>query len=225
MKCLLSGYAVYFNERHGRVGHLFQNRYKSRLVTKESYLREAIRYIHLNPLRSGLVASLRDLDDYPWTGHYEIMNGSGARRLDFDMIREAFYGEDEPSWKARYRGFMKSGSLLMEPGDGTNGEIGEIGSAFWEEAVIPADVQPGMKEAPKAFAEILARVSGLTGIPAEIIASPSRKYPEIQARRMVLLACRTNMKAPTADVCRWLGISPAAGQYLVRSGNPCSRVS
>lgn len=226
MRCLLTGYSVYFNERHGRVGHLFQNRYKSRLVSRESYLREAIRYVHLNPLRSGIVKSLQELDAYAWTGHYEIMRDNSACHLDFDMVREAFFGDDEPSWKARYRSFMRSGSLLTEPGDGTGegegsgGEGGGIASIIREEADIPAGARPGTKEAPKAFAEILARVSRSTGIPAEMIAGPSRKYPEIRARRMVLLACRTDMKATTADVCRWLGISPAAGWYLVRSGSP-----
>jgi putative transposase len=231
MKCLLTGYSVYFNERHGRVGHLFQNRYKSRLVSRESYLREAIRYVHLNPLRSGIVKSVQELDDYPWTGHYEIMRDNSACHLDFDMVREAFFDDDESCWKARYRGFMKSGSLLTESGDGTGREGGTgvegdgIASAIREEADIPAGARPGTKEAPKAFAEILARVSESTGIPADVIAGPSRKYPEVRARRMVLLACRKDTGASITDICRWLGISPAAGWYLVNSGSSGASVS
>lgn len=52
MRRLLTGYAIYYNLRHKRTGHLFQNR-----------------YIHLNPLRAELVADLAELNDYPWTGH------------------------------------------------------------------------------------------------------------------------------------------------------------
>ncbi|ALC15781.1 hypothetical protein DSOUD_0995 [Desulfuromonas soudanensis] len=61
MRRLLTGYAVSFNRRHKRCGHLFQNRYKSIVCEEEPYLLELIRYIHLNPLRAGMVASLEEL--------------------------------------------------------------------------------------------------------------------------------------------------------------------
>jgi len=68
MRRLLTGYAVAFNHRHQRHGHLFQNRYKSILVEEEPYLLELSRYIHLNPLRAKVVRDLQALDRYPWTG-------------------------------------------------------------------------------------------------------------------------------------------------------------
>ncbi len=55
MRLLLTGYAVYFNRRHHRAGHVFQNRYKSFVGEEEAYLLELIRYVHLNPLRAGIV--------------------------------------------------------------------------------------------------------------------------------------------------------------------------
>ena len=61
MRRLLTGYAVRFNRRHRRWGHLFQNRYKSILVEEDSYLLELVRYVHLNPLRAGVVNRLEDL--------------------------------------------------------------------------------------------------------------------------------------------------------------------
>ena len=69
----MTGYAVTFNKRHKRSGHLFQNRYKSIVCEEDSYLLELIRYIHLNPLRAGLVKDLKELDRYPWTGHSAIL--------------------------------------------------------------------------------------------------------------------------------------------------------
>ncbi|MBW2058222.1 MAG: transposase [Deltaproteobacteria bacterium] len=59
MRRLLTGYAVSFNRKHLRHGHLFQNRYKSILCQEDLYLRELVRYIHLNPLRAGLVSDMR----------------------------------------------------------------------------------------------------------------------------------------------------------------------
>jgi len=73
MRRLMTGYAVTFNKRHKRSGHLFQNRYKSVVCEEDPYLLELIRYIHLNPLRAGLVKDLKELDKYPWTGHSAML--------------------------------------------------------------------------------------------------------------------------------------------------------
>ncbi len=73
MRRLMTGYAVTFNLRHRRAGHLFQNRYKSVVCEEDPYLLELIRYIHLNPLRAKLVEDLKALDKYPWTGHSAIL--------------------------------------------------------------------------------------------------------------------------------------------------------
>ena len=93
MRRLLTGYAVSFNKRHKRNGHLFQNRYKSTVCQEEPYFRELIRYIHLNPLRVGSVQDLAELDRYPWSGHSALLgrlpdpletnggSGSGAPTL------------------------------------------------------------------------------------------------------------------------------------------------
>jgi len=52
MRRLLTGYAVAFNRRYGRVGHLVQNRFRSELVDEERYFLEVLRYVHLSPLRA-----------------------------------------------------------------------------------------------------------------------------------------------------------------------------
>jgi len=64
MKRLLTGHAMYFNRKHNRVGHLFQNRYKSILCQEDVYALELIRYIHLNPLRAKIIPDLKFLDKY-----------------------------------------------------------------------------------------------------------------------------------------------------------------
>jgi REP element-mobilizing transposase RayT len=58
MRRALTGYAVSFNRRHQRHGHLFQNRYKSFLCEEDLYFRELVRYIHLNPLRARLLSDI-----------------------------------------------------------------------------------------------------------------------------------------------------------------------
>jgi len=89
---LMTGYAVTFNKRHRRSGHLFQNRYKSVVCEEDPYLLELIRYIHLNPLRAGLLKDLTGLDRYPWSGHAAIL---GRRKNP--LIPEEASGRDKPS--------------------------------------------------------------------------------------------------------------------------------
>lgn len=65
MRRFLTGYAVSFNRRRQRCGHLFQNRYKSIICQENAYFTELVRYIHLNPLRAGIVASMAELTAIP----------------------------------------------------------------------------------------------------------------------------------------------------------------
>jgi putative transposase len=55
MQHINGAYTNYFNIRHKRIGHLFQGRYKAILVEADSYAGELSRYIHLNPVRAGIV--------------------------------------------------------------------------------------------------------------------------------------------------------------------------
>jgi len=64
MHTIQTRYTMYFNFKHKRVGHLFQGRYKSLIVDKENYLLELSRYIHLNPVRAGIV---KRAEDYRWS--------------------------------------------------------------------------------------------------------------------------------------------------------------
>ncbi len=69
MRRLLTGYAVSFNRRHRRYGQLFQNRYKSIICQEDAYLKELVRYIHLNPIRAKMVIDLKSLVRYSFCGH------------------------------------------------------------------------------------------------------------------------------------------------------------
>jgi REP element-mobilizing transposase RayT len=73
MRRLNGSYARRFNKLHNRRGYLFQDRYKSVAAQDSMYFRELIRYVHMNPLRAGLVKSLDKLKDYPWSGHRALL--------------------------------------------------------------------------------------------------------------------------------------------------------
>lgn len=70
MRLLSSSYAMYFNKRHARVGHLFQGRYKSVPIETDAQLAAVIRYIHQNPWKAGYSTSC----DYPWSSYGEFLH-------------------------------------------------------------------------------------------------------------------------------------------------------
>src|SRR4030067_526627 len=108
MRRLLTGYAVNFNRRHNRYGHLFQNRYKSILCQADPYLAELVRYIHLNPLRAKLVADRRELDRYPYTGHSALMGRVKRDWQDTQAVLSCF-GRTIRVARRHYRQFVESG--------------------------------------------------------------------------------------------------------------------
>ena len=113
MRRLLTGYAQQFNRRHGRHGYLFQNRYKSFLCETDPYLLELIRYIHLNPVRAGIVKDMDVLDGYPKTGHAVIMGKTPIQWQDTDYVLGLF-GHKTSSARKAYRGFVEKGISLGE---------------------------------------------------------------------------------------------------------------
>ncbi len=108
MRSLLTGYAGAFNRRHHRVGHLFQNRYKSIVVEEEPYLLELVRYLHLNPLRAKLVPDLRALDRFPWTGHSALL-GTVPRPWQETATILAQFGATRRRAVTAYRAFVAAG--------------------------------------------------------------------------------------------------------------------
>ena len=108
MQRLLTNYAIFFNHRHRRYGHLFQNRYKSILCQEDTYLLELVRYIHLNALRAKLVEDIKQLDRYPYSGHSALMGKHHNDWQDIDYILKLF-GERLISARRKYRDYVQNG--------------------------------------------------------------------------------------------------------------------
>ena len=108
MRCLLTGYAISFNRKYRRKCHLFQNRYKSIVCDKETYLLELVRYIHLNPLRAGVVKGVRGLDRYMWSGHSVLIgkNKNGWQEREYVLSQ---FSHKEGKAIQGYSRFMEEG--------------------------------------------------------------------------------------------------------------------
>lgn len=98
-------YTRWINWREKRAGHLFQGRYKAVLVDGDSYLLELVRYIHLNPVRAGMVESP---EEYPWSGHSAYLGKEVLLWLTRDWVLGQF-GETVVKSRAGYMRFVLEG--------------------------------------------------------------------------------------------------------------------
>jgi putative transposase len=111
MLALQSSYTQAFNRRHGRVGHLFQGRYKAFLVQKDRYWLALLRYIHENPTKAGMV----DLSErYAWSSDRFYRSGRGPEWLDLDRGL-SLLGSQRPAACRAYRRLV--GEQSTEPYD------------------------------------------------------------------------------------------------------------
>lgn len=108
MRRLMTSYATYYNRRYNRSGHLFQNRYKSFVCEEDPYFLELVRYIHLNPLRSGLVKDLKELKRYPWCGFGVLIGSHKNSWQEIDEVLK-YFGNQVAEARANCTKFMEDG--------------------------------------------------------------------------------------------------------------------
>lgn len=82
MQGIQQSYTNYYNRKYGKSGHLFQGRYKAILCDRDAYLLELIRYIHLNPVRAGMVEQPHK---YPWSSHHSYLSGKASDILSINL--------------------------------------------------------------------------------------------------------------------------------------------
>jgi REP element-mobilizing transposase RayT len=206
MRSLLTGYAGAFNRRHKRVGHLFQNRYKSVVVEEEPYLLELVRYLHLNPLRARVVPDLRALRRYPWTGHSALV-GVVARPWQETATILAQFGPTVARARQAYRAFVaagvsqgrrpeyQGGGLVRSVGgwaellalrrakEAVAGDARVLGGGDFVERLWREAERPQYPQAPRlSLATLVARVCRQTGVTPEEIAGGGRRAAVTRAR-------------------------------------------
>ncbi|KAF5087842.1 Transposase IS200 like protein [anaerobic digester metagenome] len=89
IKRITVGYVQLHNNKYGRTGHLFQNRFSSEAVEEEHYLMAVVRYIHRNPLNAGIIAQF---EEYPWSSYDKIIQAYqvNSTTLDIEIIKDYF---------------------------------------------------------------------------------------------------------------------------------------
>ena len=201
MRRLLSGYAQYYNRRHQRVGHLFQNRYKSIICEEDAYFDKLVAYIHLNPLRAGLVNSFKELALYPWCGHAVMMQKVLYPWLDSDYVL-SFFGDTEGKARKAYLEYL-------EDEKGINREKELSGGGLLRSHGGWSKVQSMRRQGVKSLSD--DRILGGDSFVREVL-------QEAEDQEKVLLSAKDRSKQINSDIedaCSLAGVTLAA----LRSGS------
>jgi len=242
MRSLLTGYAGAFNRRHKRVGHLFQNRYKSIVIEEEPYLLELVRYLHLNPLRAGVLTSLPALDRYPWTGHSALL---GRVPRPWQAVSEVLgqFGPTRRRARAAYRAFvaeglsqgrrpdLQGGGLIRSLGGwaavtalrrGREAYLGDErvlgGSEFVEQLRQEAEAQQYFRPRGLPLARLLGLVCRHLGIAPTLLQGGSRRPAASRAREGIAYLWLTVWGRSGRQLAAVLGIGPQSVYKAARRG-------
>ncbi len=238
MRRLLTGYAVSFNLKYQRHGQLFQNRYKSILCQEDRYLKELIRYIHLNPLRANLVSDLKALDRYRWCGHSAIMGRTVCDWLNIEYVLKLF-GNKISSARRTYRAFVSKGIAEGRRPDLTGGglirslggwqqvkALRRIGIRFKCDERILGDsefVEQVLKEAEDRlerryaieakgydFDQIIERVALVLDMKASDVLKRSKDPQTVKARSLLCFWANRELGMTTVEISHRLKLSQSA---------------
>jgi len=251
MRRLLTGHAVSFNLRHKRCGHLFQNRYKSILCQEDTYLKELVRYIHLNPLRSKIVKSLTELDHYRFCGHGVILGAHESHWQQVDQVLHRF-GADEAAARGAYRSFIEAGinqgrredliggGLVRSSGGWTRVKSMRMAGQFLksdERILGDSDfVEKVLREAHEAIqrkcqlrsqgvsVEQLIRIAAkMVSIPPDMVMGPGKERRRVKARRLVSYWGVRELGLTSTMIANRLGIALPTVSKAVQQGEEIIR--
>jgi len=238
MRRLLTGYAVTYNKRHRRYGHLFQNRYKSIVCDADRYFTELVRYIHLNPLRVKLVDSVSELESYRYCGHGVIVGRVRYEWQDRDYVL-SWFGIREGEAQKGYREFVKEGVALGSRPELVGGGLVRsfggwsqvvslrekgvreltderiLGSGeFVEQVLSEADEklqhQHSVRERKKMIEQVIAEGCRKGKVSVPELRSGSRRGAVSEVRAQIATALVEEYGVPMAEVARQVGVSTSA---------------
>lgn len=187
MQMLNFTYTQYFNKKYGKVGHLFQGRYKSYLCDKDAYLLALIRYIHMNPVRAGIV---KNIDAYRWSSNRDYVAG-GSGLVTTTQVLRLFSGTLQTARKL-YGDFMGEEAASDKKGIYQVVDQQIVGNDEFIEAVerrLKRSAQPLRKI---SMERLIRMVEEETGIDKATIVS-RRRSKALRITRSVLVAVAREM--------------------------------
>jgi putative transposase len=211
-----------FNRGRGRTGALWQSRYQAKLVDEQAYLDRLILYIHLNPVRAGVVS---EPVDHVFCGHREIVKRVSNPVIDVDEALLSF-GQTERAARRAYLSGMRAGCVDA----GSRASSASIREWLWlkpDRDLERDDSAPYIdelgrstgRERPQISAEeFVAECSSVLDVDVKELASRSRREGVVDARRLVVTLGRERWGQRTKDLAGALGKSADVATYLIGEG-------
>lgn len=247
MRRLLTGYAVSFNHRHSRHGQLFQNRYKSVICQEDAYLKELVRYIHLNPLRAQMVQDLEALARYEFSGH-GVLLGKRACLFQDDGYILNYFGDSLEVARPRYSDYVAAaadqgrrpelvgGGLVRSLGGWSQvaslrqqgmarikGDQRILGDSSFVQSILD---QAGetlerryvLKRKGYDLAKVADRAASLFYIAPEEIYEKGRQKSRTHARALFCYWAVRELGIPQQELAQRLNMTPSGVGYAVQRG-------
>jgi hypothetical protein len=225
---------------------LFQNRYKSILCEEDPYLLELVRYIHLNPLRAGLVQELKHLQSYRYSGHAVLAGTMNHEWQDRDYVL-GFFGKTEGTARRAYVSFVAKGVKLGQRpelvggglirsaggwsalkgkrlrGARIKGDERILGSgAFVEEVLERADeeIEQSTRLHSQGFdlETLLSRVADYYGVDVSVLVTRSKEREIAKARSVLCYVAVRKLKVSSTEIAARLNITQSAVSKCVMRG-------
>jgi len=235
MRRLLTGYAVSYNRRHRRYGHLFQNRYKSILCEEDPYLLELARYIHLNPVRGRVVKDWKELRVYPWAGHSAIVGRQKRGWQDVGTVL-GYFGQRKKRAIVAYENYVIEGIekgkrpelvggglirsmegwsevlSLRRRGEKTASDERILGSGeFIEQLLSEAEEKAketlGWRGRVASLQALLSKISKRDGVEEEKVRGGDRRGSVVGVRKLFCQIAVRRLGYCGATVARFLGVT------------------
>jgi len=242
MRKLLTWYAQYYNRRHQRTGHLFENRYKSILCDEETYLLALVRYIHLNPLRANIVKTIEELNRYPWSGHRTIIGKAKHPWTNADYVLLRF-GRTRLKGLIEYRKFIREGvGLEKQPvltgggllrslggwsqviamrrtGKEEEGDERILGNGDFVHAILKETEdrqlrQLKLKRSGATVRKIIDQECKKAGISPKEVMNGIRRRAVSRLRAVIASRSRAELGISSAEIARYLGVATSS---IIRS--------
>jgi hypothetical protein len=221
------------------------------LCQEDLYLKELVRYIHLNPLRVGLVSSLSELDKYPWCGHHVLMRPPKKTWQNIDYIY-GFFSENKRDARKRYREFvgkgislgkrpdLTGGGLLRSSGGWTalkesrkagirlKGDERILGNSDFVEDVLKSSQESfeqkyELKARGFSFDAVRERVAEVIGIKPEEVTVCDKAPQTVRARSLLCFWAHRRLGMSTVEIAGVLNMSQPAISRSSRRGERIAR--
>ncbi len=211
MAGLQSSYTQYFNRRHGRVGHLFQGRYKAFLIEKDRYALALLRYLHENPVKARMVVKP---EQYVWSSDRHYRRGRGPEWLDLDRLAEMLGRRRSVAIRA-YRRLMRE--QVAEPYE----EVASWGQAVkgdrpFADLAFQKVGEPKLSRKDLTVETVTREVARRRKLSVEKMRSPSQGRREALGRALVAWAGREVGGISIARAAKYFGRDGSSMARLVQ---------